>query len=115
MLFLVKITAVERDTITFSTIDIYFLQRIPRIENLKDSLGNVLPFKQNYKMFCERRFTKGVIKKRLRKKDVGTLLFLTTTGNVNDISENGVVTFMWREKTKNIDMKTIFPLYRCCD
>jgi hypothetical protein len=115
MLFLVKLEAVEGDTITFSTVDIYLLQKIPRIENLKDSLGNPLPFKHNYKMFCERSFTKGVLKHGLKKKDIGQLFFLSSTGSTFDISEDGIVIFMWREKTKNVDIKSLYPLNRCCD
>lgn len=115
MLFLIKLEAIDDDTITFSTVDIYLLQKIPRIQNLKDSLGNPLPYKPNYKMFCERSFTKGVLKNGFKKKDIGQLFFLSSTGNTNDISENGVVLFMWKERTKAVDMNSLYPLQRCCD
>lgn len=114
LLFLIQLHSVDGDSIMFSTVEIYMLQNIPEI-NLIDTLGRRIKDKPNNELFCKRGFKNGVLKKGFKKNDIGKLFFVSTTGLPSDISEFGCITFLWKEKTKKVDVKNLFILSRCGD
>jgi hypothetical protein len=107
--FVVQITSVKKDTISFKTVDIFSAQSPIYIPKQIDNTGNTIPFGNNYYRLCNRSFERGTVK-RFNKKHIGKVVVL----HVVDITDQGLVLFEPVKSERELRLNELYPIGRNC-
>ena len=104
--FVVQIDSIYRDTISFTTIEIY--SPLPSL-NLAKANGSEIQESLKSSFFINRSFSKGLLV-GIKKLNIGNVMVLNTT--IDNISNDGFIIFKSPLRPKKIYLKNMYRIRR---
>ncbi|GAA0874341.1 hypothetical protein GCM10009118_07490 [Wandonia haliotis] len=109
--FIVQINSINKDTISFYTVDIYTPFKIVDLD-IYDNDGNLISSSEKFLRLCERNYNQGYLK-GLDKKNIGEILILSINPS-SGISDDGFIIFNKVENQSSINLSNFYVFPKNC-